>query len=282
MIKEEYIKIIEDNKELNTTSKQILLNQIDNYYLGMSNNIKKEKYNKGDKVKLKKGTLLHGTYKNIKGLKEIVKNGLISSWFVYSKGSKYPSSVGVWNLKKDYYLKEYIDFYSGGTVRYTNHNNDKKETEVIPYSGMKNFIEKFSVKNYLMWQMEQTKEARFLPSLVQDVVQIGIIINGNNKYIKELLKNDILNPSNINDKAVKEFVNPSFYEAFIQLRKNKDDFFTDRESAILFGIPSNMIEGILVGRKYEKEENILKEIKTLLPDAYICNLDGIVIVGNNN
>ena len=60
-------------------------------------------------------------------------------------------------------------------------------------------------------------------------------------------------------------------------RKIKDDFFTDRESAILFGIPSNLIEGILVGRIYEKNNKILDEIKELLPNSYICNLDGIVI-----
>ena len=282
MNKDEYLKLVGKNKSIDSNGKKILIEQIKKYYEAKNSSIKKDTYDVGEEVKLKKGTLLHGTYKNINGLKEILKDGLISSWFIDGRLSKYPSCVGVWNLKKDYYLKDYIDFYSGGTVRYSNHNNDKKETEVIPYSGMKNFIEKFSIKNYLMWQMEQTKEARFLPSLVQDVVQIGIIINGNNKYIKELLKNDILNPNNINDNDVKEFVNPSFYEAFIQLRKNKDDFFTDRESAILFGIPSNMIEGILVGRKYEKEEKILKEIKTLCPDAYICNLDGIVIIGNNN
>ena len=67
---------------------------------------------------LKKGTLLHGTYKNIDGLKEILNDGLISSWFIDGRGSKYLSSVGVWNLKKDYLLKEYINFYSGGTVKY--------------------------------------------------------------------------------------------------------------------------------------------------------------------
>ena len=76
------------------------------------------------------------------------------------------------------------------------------------------------------------------------------------------------------------FVNQDYYERFIKHRKNKDDFFTDRESAILFGIPSNLIEGILVGRKYEKDNKILKEIKTIIPDAYICNLDGKVIIGN--
>ena len=61
-------------------------------------------------------------------------------------------------------------------------------------------------------------------------------------------------------------------------RKNKDDFFTDRESAILFGVPSNLIEGILVGREYEKDQSKLKEIKQLIPNAYICNLDGKVII----
>ena len=59
---------------------------------------------------------------------------------------------------------------------------------------------------------------------------------------------------------------------------NKDDFFTDRESAILFGVPASLIEGILVGREYEKDQSKLKEIKQLIPNAYICNLDGKVII----
>lgn len=75
-----------------------------------------------------------------------------------------------------------------------------------------------------------------------------------------------------------EFVNPDYYEKFIVDRKDKDDFFTDRESAILFGVPSNLIEGILVGREYEKDQSKLKEIKQLIPNAYICNLDGKVII----
>ena len=117
-----------------------------------------------------------------------------------------------------------------------------------------------------------------MPSLVQKQVQIGIIFNGNNKYTKRLLKGDILDPSFINDEDIKEFVNSDYYSRFIIDRKNKDDFFTDRESAILFGIPSNLIEGVLVGRKYEHNLEILKEIKTLLPNCYICNIDGIIIM----
>ena len=116
-----------------------------------------------------------------------------------------------------------------------------------------------------------------MPSFVQDRVQIGIIFNGNNTYIKALLNGDILNPNIINDEDVKEFINPEYYNKFVRDRKNKDAFFTDRESAILFGIPGCFIEGILVGRNYEKDEAILERVKELLPNAYICNLDGIII-----
>ena len=281
MNKEEYIKIIEESDKGTPSAKKFLLSQINNYYYAKNSGyIVNKEYNIGDDVYLKKGTLLHGTYKNIDGLKEIVKDGLISSWFVDARGSKYPSSVGVWNLKQDYLLKDYINFYSGGTVSYFNHLNDDRETEVIPFNEMRGFIDRFISKKYLVWKMEQTKEARFMPSLVQDLVQIGIILNGNNDYIKELLKGDILDSKNIDDELVQDFVNENYYSQFIKDRKNKDDFFTDRESAVLFGIPANFIEGILVGRIYERDNKVLNEIKSLLPNAYICNLDGKIIVSN--
>lgn len=285
MNKDEYIKIVNKNEYLDSDGKKILIEQIKKYYEVKNYSIKKDTYNIGDEVKLNKGTLLHGTYKNIDGLKEILKDGLISSWFINGRLSKYPSSVGIWNLKKDYYLKDYIDFYSGGTIMYcgvfeNGKDTQQNKTEVIPYTEMNNIIDIVSKVDCHMWTLEQTKEARFMPSLVQDRVQIGIIFNGSNKYLAELLKGDILNPNNINDDDVKPFINQDYYERFIKNRKYKDDFFTDRESAILFGIPSNFIEGILVGRKYENDNKILVELKTLLPDVYICNLDGKVIVAN--
>ena len=281
MNKEEYIKQVKEKSGLSSQAKEFLLAQINKYYEAKNSHyVPNNNYKIGDDVKLKKETLLHGTYKNIDGLKEILKDGLISSWFIDGRGSKYPSSVGVWNLKQDYLLKDYINFYSGGTVRYFNHMDSQKETEVIPFDKMDNFITKFISKKYLVWQMEQTKEARFMPSLVQDIVQIGIIFNADNKYVKDLLKGDVLNPQNLNDELVKDFVNENYYNQFIKDRISKDDFFTDRESAILFGIPANFIEGILVGRKYENDNKVLKEIKDLIPNVYICNLDGKVIIGN--
>ena len=252
MNKEEYIKIVKS--KLSGKPKKIMLEQIENYYDAKNSEyISQNRFENGENVLLKKGTLLHGTYKNIEGLKSILDDGLISSWFTYGRLSKYPSSVGVWNLKEDCLLKDYINFYSGGTIEYKNFDGKKIKTSVIPYNEMKNIMNVIDTDQCFRWFIEQTKEARFMPSLVQNLVQIGIIFDNNNKYMENLLKYDIL---------------------------NKDDFFTDRESAILFGIPANFIEGILVGRTYENDKNILEEIKLLLPNCYICNLDGKVIIGN--
>lgn len=277
MNKENYEKLTKE--KFKKVSKEIVLKQINNFYDCLDKyTLPKHNYNIGDNVFLKKHTLLHGTYGNLDSLKLIVENGLIASLFTNGRISKYPSCVSVWNLKQDYLLKDYINFYSGATVRFFNQHDDKKETGVIEYDKMKDIINIIKEKGYLVWQMEQTKEARFLPSLVQDKVQIGIIFNVDNFYGKELLKGDVQNPDNIQDKFVLDFVNEKYGRAFLEDRKNKDDFFTDRESAIIFGIPSNLIEGILVGKQYENDKNKLNEIKELLPNAYICNLEGKVIV----
>lgn len=256
MKKEDFIE--KTKEKLSGNLKQIVLDQIDRFYKANNITSPKNTYKVGDNVFLKKGTLLHGTYKNLEGLTEIVKKGLISSWFIDGRLSKYPSSVGVWNLQNDYYLKDYINFYSGGTIMYCGvfdklANKEVSKTAVIPYDKMTNINEISQKYDCHMWLMEQTKEARFMPSLNQDKVQIGIIFNAD---------------------LVKDFVNPNYYEKFIKDRAKKDDFFTNRESAVLFGIPSNLIEGILVGRTYEKDQNVLNEIKRLLPNCYICNLEG--------
>lgn len=268
-------KINELFKEANDT-KEIMLNQTDNFFNCPTNLIIKHDYSIGDDVYLKKGTLLHGTYKNLEGLDGISQNGLISGDFTSGRLSKYHFTVGVWNLKDDYYLKDYINFYSGGTIEYKNKDGIIIATEVIPYDKLNELQQYIIDSKCFRWFIEQTKEARFLPSLVQDEVQIGIIFDGNNKYIQKLMENDILS-TNIDDKKVKDFINPDYYETFIKDRVNKNDFFTDRESAILFGIPPIFIEGILVGRTYEKDSDTLDKIKKLFPNAYICNLDGKVI-----
>ena len=201
-----------------------MIKQINEYYDILEKyKLKNHNYKVGDFVYLKKNTLLHGTYKNIEGLKEIVNNGLIASLFTKERTSKYPGCVGVWNLKEDYYLKDYINFYSGGTIKYSgllinNEYSQEIKTGIIPYNKM-NKINDYILNNPCrIWNLEQTKEARFLPSLIQDKVQIGIIFNGCDEQIKKLLSYDIL------------------------------------------------------------DNNILNEIKKLLPNSYICNLDGKAII----
>ena len=89
------------------------------------------------------------------------------------------------------------------------------------------------------------------------------VFNSDIVYKSNLLEGYILNPNNVSDDDVRPFVNEGYYNKFIVDRQNKDDFFTDRESAILFGIPSNFIEGILVGRKYEKDKKMLNKINEI-------------------
>ena len=283
MNKEDYIKIAKN--KFKGKARKIVLEQMENYYNILNHKISYTTYKEKDSVYLKKGTLLHGTYRNIEGLTDIVNNGLIASLFTNGRLSKYPPCVSVWNLKDDYKLSDYINYYSGGTIKYSgllinNEYSNTSKTEIIPFNKMSD-IKYYIIKNQCrMWTIEQTKEARFMPSLIQDKVKIAIIYN-NNECINKLLSGDILNIDNIDDKSVKEFINKDYdINSFISGRHNKDDFFTDRESAVLFGIPSSFIEGILVGRMYEKDNDILNEIKRLLPNCYICNLDGRVIVGN--
>ena len=100
MEKNEYIRIIKRNIKIPKSLKQKFYHQIDNFYQYKEIKIKHKEYKIGDRVFLKKGTLLHGTYKNIEGLESIIETGLISSWFIDGRYSKYPGSIGVWNLKK--------------------------------------------------------------------------------------------------------------------------------------------------------------------------------------
>lgn len=68
MNKEDYIKIVKEKFSKNT--QPIVLKQIKNYYIAKENfKIEKQKYNVGEQVKLEKGTLLHGTHRNLEGLK---------------------------------------------------------------------------------------------------------------------------------------------------------------------------------------------------------------------
>ena len=97
------------------------------------------------------------------------------------------------------------------------------------------------------------------------------------EYAKKLAYNDVWNLEFDRD-ILNPFLNERYIEKFInEDRINRDASTTDRESAIMFGLPAKLIEGVFVGRNIENDEDSLKYIKSKLPDCYICNLDGKVV-----
>ena len=179
----------------------------------------------------------------------------------------------MWNIQNDILLKDYINLYSGITIKYTDFS-DKPQTKLVPYNLLDDEIEKSRNMNIWMWTAEQTKEIRFLPSLIRDNNQLAFILNTDNEYAKKMIENDIFN-LNFNKKILKTFISKWFINKFIYGKR--DDFTTNRESAIIFGLPSCFVEGIFVGRVLEKDNEKLDVIKKKFPNCYICNLDGKVI-----
>lgn len=279
MQKEEYVKYVKENYE--NESKELLLKQIELFFKKI--NINKNKYNKGDEVFLKKGTHIHGVPGVLDSLDWVVENGFIGNDFTnHSVANKIKSSIGMWDIQKDMTLKEYIIEYSGFTITYTigRGPGSKEISELIPYHKFDEYTEKINDdENIWMYWGDQTKEVRFLPSLVANKRQLAFILNMESDYAKELVKNDVWNP-NLSEETVKPFIDYRYIEKFLKERHNRNAETTDRETAIMFGLPPSLIEGVFVGRRIENDQDTLNYIKEKLPDCYICNLDGKVIVGN--
>lgn len=274
-------KYINDiNKRFKNEAKEILLQQVDLFYQE-NKNIKKNKYKIGDDVNLSKGTFIHGIFSELENFDYTVENGFISTDFTLEpRPNKICNSVGMWNIKKDCLLKDYINEYSGFTITYTigRGPGSKEISELIPYHKFDEYTEKINNDNdiWAYWG-DQTKEVRFLPSLVANKRQIAFILNMGSDYAKKLAYADVWN-INFDEELLKPFLDSRYYTKFLEERFNRNASTTDRESAIMFGLPSTLIEGVLVGRKIEKDSNALNHIKSKLPDCYICNLDGKVII----
>ena len=279
--KEDYIKII--NEKFDGESKELLLRQVSLFY-EKNNIIQKNKYSIGDDVFLKKGTFIHGIFGELENFNFTIENGFISTDFTNdNRANKICNSVGMWNIQKDMLLKDYINLYSGFTITYSLGRGPGSKTisELIPYHKFDEVTEKINNdENIWSYSGSQTKEVRFIPSLVSNKRQIAFIINTESEYAKKLIYADVWN-NKLSNEVIKPFLDSRYYPKFLEERKNKDASTTDRESAIMFGLPITLVEGVFVGRKIENDIQTLKYIKEKLPNCYICNLDGKVIVGNN-
>lgn len=239
------------------------------------------KYKVGDDVKLPKGTFLHGIPGLLDNFDWIVDNGFLAVDFTgKNEGkNKIKNSIGMWNIKSDTTLRDYIESYSGFTITYTigRGPGSKKVSELIPYHKFDEYTERInSDENIWTYWGDKTKEVTFLPSLVSDKRHIAFILNMESDYAKEIAEADVWN-TELDEETLKEFLDYRYYPEFINLRFNRDASSTDRESAIMFGLPSKLIEGVFVGRKIEQDTLALEHIKQKLPKCYICNLDGKVI-----
>lgn len=241
-----------------------------------------QKYKLNDEVTLKRGTFLHGIPGYIENFDWIVENGFLAVDFTgKSEGkNKIKNSIGMWNIQEDISLKDYITSYSGFTITYTigRGPGSKKVSELVPYHMFDNFTEELNNREdvWTYWG-EKTKEVTFLPSLVSDKRQIAFILNMESEYAQELSKADVWNIE-YDEETLKEFLDYRYLPQFIELRFNKVASSTDREAAIMFGLPIKLVEGVFVGRKLENDQKALLYIKSKLPHCYICNLNGKVIV----
>ena len=279
-MKEKYLKVAED--KFTGKALEIVKEQIELFY-DDDQEIIKTKYETGDDVLLKKGTFMHGIFGMLDNFDFTLDNGFISVDFTEeNRQNKICNSVGFWNIQEDVLLKDYINEYSGITLTYTiGRGPEAKEEQImVPYHKFDEVVEKINNdENIWTYWGEKTKEVSFIPSLVSEKRQIAFILNTESEYAKKLLKNDIWDPS-LDYDILEPFLDYRYYPKFKDIRLNRDKTTTDRESAIIFGLPACLIEGVFVGRKLEQDKKSLDYIKSRLKDCYICNLDGKVIIGN--
>ncbi|MBQ7307159.1 MAG: hypothetical protein IJW82_01375 [Clostridia bacterium] len=255
-------------EKFNDKTKDLMLNQIDNFYQLANINLKHKKYKLNDDVVLNKGNLMTGFKFDLNYLNLISKEGKICGDYagIESKhGIKW--AVSTWKFTKKIKLKDYVVNYSGMTVVYNG------IYEIVPYGKLDEFVEKLKKKEHFLWEAESTREMRFLPNDIRQNGNVALIFNVKNKACEKLLENELQ----------KEFIPQEIRVGVNNNEKNKtrmlmDKGFGERVAYILFGIPKNCIEGIFVNRQIEKNQTQLSKIKKLFPNCYICNIDGKVIV----
>lgn len=111
---------------------------------------------------------MHGIREGFGEFEWIVENGFVSTDFSQSSVTvlnKIKNRVGVWNIKEDMLLKDYIVNYSGFTITYTIGRGPeaKQVSELIPYHKFDEVTEKINDdKNIYLWWGDKTKEVTYL------------------------------------------------------------------------------------------------------------------------
>ena len=255
------------------STKAVFRKQIEMFY--NYNSYTKNKYKIGDKVILNKNNLIHGSRADLKDLKIISKIGLISSEFYkeFDKKKKKPYILEVWDIKEKISLEDWIKKYAGVTIKIRDGFGNPFKYIISPFDDIIKNIQKES--DYLDYVIVQNQEQRFVPNdiYIRDQ-KLAFILEY--KESDQLVKNDLFN-SDFDKKITKDILPKWFYQKYF-IKDNFDEYQTDRQKAIIFGLPACMIKGIFVSRKLEKDTTYLKKLKKIFPDCYISNIDGIIIL----
>jgi len=249
---------------------EIVLNQINTYFeLKNSGYVVDKKYNLNDDIILNENHLLHGIGKHTDIINIFADRGIISQEFLGDDSNHaFCYTSAFWNVKKDISLKEYIENYSGVIAKV----NDKFIQ--VPYGKLDEFVENVKDIDHWLWTAESSMEIRFMPSLARNINQIGFIVNMENELCQKLRVNSVFGPD-FNKEYSYEFISDKAKEKFLKEGFGAD--FFQRADYLIFGVPENVIEGIIVGRIIENNQDYLNQLKSLFPNCYICNLDGKVI-----
>lgn len=259
-------------KEFSGKTLEVVNKQIDDFYSLSEKEFKNAKYKVGDSVVLSPNTYLHGFGDDMKILDLFSERGLINKDYEFGASKHFTHhTVSLWHIRKKIKLSDYITLYSGMSVRY------EGKYEMVPYGGLDKFVEKMRKVPHWLWEAESSMEIRFMPSLARDKNQLAFIINGRDKALQPYFANDLIN-ENFEFDIAKDFINFKSEESKQRFASDRSGGDKGRCAYVVFAIPKNLFEGVLVGRKFEKDKKKLKHIKEKLPNCYICNLDGKVIV----
>lgn len=187
--KQQYIEYA--NKTFKGKALELVLKNIELFYDPTPIECPK-KYKINDKVILKKETFLHGIPGKLENLDWIFENGFLASDFTEkSEGkNKIKNSIGMWKIKEEQTLEDYIVSYSGFTITYSIGRGPEAQnvSKLIPFHKFDEFTEKLNndPEVWTYWG-EKTKEVTFLPSLVSNKRQIAFIwkVTMQNKWLKQ-------------------------------------------------------------------------------------------------
>lgn len=273
---EEYKKIIKKNfhnkKLINMFNNQLKFFQLEQNGEFIDNN--KEI---GSVVNLKEGTLIHGTRIEADKLSIIKETGLISPDFYskVNKNKKKPWVVEFWHIKEETTLNNYLIKYCGCTIEFKSNDGKIKNSIISSLKDIEINIKKFKNEKYRDYIIYQNMEQRFLPNDYTNNSTMAFIVSATNETQRNLINVNVLDRNY--DMKIQKKLFPKWFIKKYFVPKIYDNYETDREVAYLFGIPSTMIEGIIVNREIENNLEQLEKIKEIFNCCYICNIDGVVI-----